>query len=346
MTRSQDRTLGPMVDRYGRAARDLRVSLTDRCNLRCSYCMPEEGLPWIDREKILTDDEIIRLIRIAIEDLGIEKVRFTGGEPLLRKSLPEIIGKVSHLITHKGTRPTISLTTNGLSLTKTAEKLVAAGLDRINVSLDSMNPDRYQKITHRGRHQDVLDGLAAAKAAGLRPIKVNAVPQPEWYLEDAPALLKYCLENDFQLRFIEQMPIGPQEAWERSKVVTRNNLLEVLAEAGYKLTARTGRGSSPAELWDVAADENHAAGVVGIIASVTHPFCGACSRTRLTADGMIRTCLFANTETDLKTPMRQGASDEELAKLWRDATWLKPRAHGLDSAEFARPSRTMSAIGG
>lgn len=344
------RSLGknqPMLDRYGRVTRDMRVSLTDRCNLRCTYCMPEEGLAWIANHKILTNEEVIRLVRIAVEFLAIEKVRFTGGEPLLRAGILEIISATADLKTAAGAKPTIGITTNGLSLSKYAEKIRSAGVDRINVSLDTLDPARYHQITHRDRLADVFSGLEVAKNVGFESIKINAVPQPDWYLTDAPALLKYCLTNGFQLRFIEQMPLGPKESWDRNQLVTQENLLATLRDSGFELVdCDDFRGAAPAQLWNVAPTSQTPAGKVGIIASVTHPFCEDCSRTRLTADGMVRSCLFSTTETDLRALVRSSASDEQIAQAWREATWGKPKAHGIDDDSFARPARTMSAIGG
>lgn len=335
----------PLIDRYGRVARDLRVSLTDRCNLRCTYCMPEDPDHWLPKDTLLTDDELARLIGVAITRLGISDVRFTGGEPLLRRGLEQSIAATATLRTVDGAVPGISLTTNALGLARRARKLAAAGLQRVNVSLDSINPEHYAEVTRRNHLPAVLAGLTAAKDAGLAPIKVNAVPQPAHYTTDAPALLRFCLAQGYQLRFIEHMPLGGSVEWRRNAIVTRQQLLIALVAAGARLTAPpTERGTSPAELWNVEWDD--LTGDVGIIASVTAPFCTSCDRTRLTADGQIRTCLFDQVETDLRGPLRAGASDDELAQLWRRATWLKPRSHGIDHDGFARPSRPMSAIGG
>lgn len=334
-----------LVDRYGRVARDLRVSLTDRCNLRCTYCMPDDPAAWLPDEVLLTDDEIIRLVRIAINTLGITGVRYTGGEPLLRRSLESLIAATAELTTREGKRPGISITTNALGLAHRAQALADAGLQRINVSLDTVNEEHYAGVTQRARLSSVIAGLAAAKDAGLLPIKVNSVPQPATYSTDAPELLHFCLTNGYRLRFIEHMPLGEAVTWQRNSIVTRRQLLESLTAAGARLTEpEAARGASPAELWQVEWDGM--TGDVGIIASVTAPFCAACDRTRLTADGQIRSCLFDPLESDLRTPMRAGASDEELAELWQRATWRKPRAHGIDHDGFARPARPMSAIGG
>ncbi|WP_207918610.1 GTP 3',8-cyclase MoaA [Saccharopolyspora karakumensis] len=327
-----------LVDRFGRVATDLRVSLIDKCNLRCTYCMPAEGLPWLKRNEMLDTDEMNRLIRIAVEELGVTTVRFTGGEPLLRQDLVDVIAATSSL----PSRPTTSLTTNGINLGGFAEKLVTAGLNRVNVSLDTLDRAVFKELTRRDRMQDVLDGLAAAKTMGLEPVKVNAVLMRGVNDHEAPELLRYCIERGYQLRFIEQMPLDAQHGWERSAMITADEILEMLGEE-FTLTPDVAeRGSAPAERWLVDGGP----ATVGVIASVTRPFCAACDRTRLTADGQLRSCLFSTTETDLRGPMREGATDAELIRLWQGEMWAKAAGHGMDSGEFAQPSRPMSAIGG
>ena len=344
-----------LVDRYGRTVRALRLSITDRCNLRCTYCMPAQGLQWLPTPDLLTTAELARLGRIAVERLGVERIRLTGGEPLLRRDLEEIIGSLSALRTSTGVKPDIALTTNGLGLEKRATGLRAAGLDRVNISIDSLDPQDYAAITRRDRLADVLTGIAGAQEAGLDPIKVNAVAVPATVEERAPRLLAECLRRGWQLRFIEHMPLGPRETWSSQDVVGVDQILEVLREAGFTLTEVGRPDRRPAALWRVAAGsasgQEHPAGTVGVIASVTAPFCSDCDRTRITADGRLMTCLFSSTETDLRGPMRAGADDDELIRIWAGATWGKPRAHGSDSPHtesdgFARPQRTMSAIGG
>ena len=344
-----------LVDRYGRTVRDLRLSITDRCNLRCTYCMPAQGLQWLPTPDLLTTAELARLGRIAVERLGVERIRLTGGEPLLRRDLEEIIGSLSALRTSTGVKPDIALTTNGLGLEKRATGLRAAGLDRVNISIDSLDPQDYAAITRRDRLADVLTGIAGAQEAGLDPIKVNAVAVPTTVEERAPRLLVECLRRGWQLRFIEHMPLGPRETWSSQDVVGVDQILGVLREAGFTLTEVGRPDRRPAALWRVAAGsasgQDHPAGTVGVIASVTAPFCSDCDRTRVTADGRLMTCLFSSTETDLRGPMRAGADDDELIRIWSRATWGKPRAHGSDSPQtegdgFARPQRTMSAIGG
>lgn len=341
-----NKQFGVLNDRFGRVARDLRISLTDRCNLRCEYCMPAEGLEWLPTEKTLSDEEILRLIRIGIEMLGIEQVRFTGGEPLLRRSLEQIVAHTKAMTTHLGTSPHISITSNGLGLDKRAEALARAGVSRANISLDSLNRQRYATIARRDRLADALRGIEAADAAGMSPIKINAVAMKGINEEDIVDLLAYCLDHGYHLRFIEHMPLGPAHSWKRDQLLTQADILERIATKFELSPSVKPRGSAPAELWNVAASSNHPAGDVGVIASVTSPFCDDCDRTRLTADGQIRTCLFATEETDLRTPLRAGASDEELATIWMGATVAKQAGHGMGRPDFQPPERTMSRIGG
>ena len=328
-----------LADSYGRVATDLRVSLTDRCNLRCAYCMPAEGLDWLPRPTLLTDDEVVRLARIGVELLGITEVRFTGGEPLLRRGLPSILARTAALRPH----PEISLTTNGIGLERLAGTLRAAGLDRINVSLDTLRPAVFRELSMRDRLDDVLAGLAGAAAAGLTPVKVNAVLMRGVNDGEAVPLLRFCLAHSYQLRFIEQMPLDAQHGWRRANMVTAVEIMDALS-AEFSLTPdeSTVRGSAPAETFLVDGGP----GRVGVIGSVTRPFCGACDRVRLTADGQIRNCLFAREESNLRDPMRAGASDAELAALWRQAVASKLPGHGINDPGFLQPARPMSAIGG
>jgi len=328
-----------LADSYGRIATDLRVSLTDRCNLRCDYCMPAEGLDWLPRPALLTDDEIVRLVRIGVERLGITEVRFTGGEPLLRRGLPGIVADTAKL----RPRPEISVTTNGIGLDRLAGPLAEAGLDRVNVSLDTLQPAVFQQLARRDRLHDVLSGLAAAAAVGLTPVKVNAVLMRDVNDGEAPALLRYCLDHSYQLRFIEQMPLDAQHGWRRENMVTATEILDALsAEFILKPDDSAVRGSAPAETFLVDGGPAR----VGVIGSVTRPFCGACDRVRLTADGQIRNCLFAQDESNLRDPMRAGAEDEELAAIWTRAVAAKLPGHGINEPGFLQPARPMSAIGG
>ncbi len=326
-----------LVDRFGRVATDLRVSLTDRCNLRCRYCMPAEGLAWMANARVLTTAELCRLLTIAVRDLGITVVRFTGGEPLLRADLGAVIAHAAGL----QPRPELALTTNGVSLARRASDLRAAGLDRVNVSLDTVDRTAYLEVTRRDRLDDVLAGLRAAQAAGLTPVKVNAVLGPG-RVGDAVPLLELCLEAGYELRIIEQMPLDAGHTWERSSMVTADAVLAALATRFQLTPADEPRGSAPAERFVVDGGP----GTVGVIASVTRPFCGDCDRVRLTADGKIRTCLFSEEETDLMSLLRSGADDTAIAGTWRAAMLGKQAGHGIDDPTFLQPTRPMSAIGG
>ncbi len=328
----------PLLDTFGRVATDLRVSLTDRCNLRCSYCMPAEGLDWMPTDEVLSDDEVVRLVTVAAERLGVREVRFTGGEPLVRRGLVDIVART------RAIDPTLelSITTNGLGLARTAGALAKAGLDRVNVSLDTVRADTFLEMTRRDRFDDVVAGLAAAAEAGLGPVKVNAVLMRGVNDDQAGELLRWCLERSYELRFIEQMPLDAQHGWSRDGMVTADEIFATLA-TDFELTpAEEPRGSAPAEKFLVDGGP----GTVGVIASVTRPFCGDCDRVRLTADGQVRNCLFARSESDLRAALRTGADDEELARLWVIAMRGKAAGHGIDDTSFLQPTRSMSAIGG
>ena len=326
-----------LSDSFGRVATDLRLSLTDRCTLRCTYCMPAEGVDWLPGASMLTDDEVVRLVGVAVTRLGVTSVRLTGGEPTLRRGLVGLVGRLAAL----RPRPELSMTTNGISLARCAQPLRDAGLDRVNVSLDSLSADRYARLTRRDRLDDVLAGLRAAAEAGLVPVKVNAVLMRGVNDDEAPALLRWCRERGYQLRFIEQMPLDPQHAWDRASMVTAPEILASL-RSSFELVGVGGRGGAPAEVFEVDGGP----ATVGVIASVTAPFCAACDRVRLTADGQVRNCLFAREETDLRTPMRAGAGDAELARRWVAAVRGKRAGHGIDGPAFRQPDRPMSAIGG
>jgi cyclic pyranopterin phosphate synthase len=334
-----------LLDTFGRRAVDLRVSLTDRCNLRCTYCMPEEGMQWLAKDTLLTDEEIVRLVGIAVGELGVREVRFTGGEPLLRPGLVGIVTACARL----DPRPELSLTTNGIGLARTASALASAGLDRVNVSLDTLDAETFRRLSRRDRLDDVLAGLAAADAAGLRPVKLNAVLMRGVNDHEAADLLEWSLERGYELRFIEQMPLDAQHGWVRANMVTAEEILARLGER-FSLTPEpsAARGAAPAERWLIDGGPAR----VGVIASVTRPFCRACDRTRLTADGQVRNCLFATEESDLRGALRGGGTDAEIADLWRKAMWGKKAAAGtdtpagIDAPAFHQPERPMSAIGG
>ncbi len=328
------------MDGFGRRKKDLRVSLTDRCNLRCAYCMPVEGLAWLPNDSLLTDDEIIRVLKVAIQH-GIERVRLTGGEPLIRPSIVEIVQSIAAL----SPRPEITLTTNGIGLASLAEPLAKAGLDRINVSLDTLDADRFAAITHRNRWADVIAGLEAAKATTLKPIKVNSVLLRGINDDEAPALLDWALANGYSLRFIEQMPLDPQHGWSREEMISADEILRQLSLT-HRLSpvGQLSRGSSPAEEFLVGDGP----ATVGIIGSVTRPFCADCDRLRLTADGQILNCLFAKEEDDLRAILRSGSSniDAEIARVFFGSVAKKKAGHGIGEPGFEQPSRPMSAIGG
>ncbi|MFI2668627.1 GTP 3',8-cyclase MoaA [Streptomyces albidoflavus] len=327
----------PLVDRFGRVHTDLRVSLTDRCNLRCTYCMPAEGLDWLPKAGLLTDDEVVRLVGAATRRLGITEVRLTGGEPLLRRGLPALVARLTAL----DPAPELSLTTNGIGLARCAVALREAGLSRVNVSLDTLLPERFAALTRRDRLPDVLDGLAAAHAAGLAPVKVNAVPVRGVNDDEIAHLAAFAVERGYRMRFIESMPLDAQGAWERDRMVTAGEILDRLGRR-FDLVPVERQDHAPAEEWRIAGTDAR----VGVIASVTRPFCGGCDRVRLTADGQLRTCLFATEESDLRALLRGGADDDALEAAWRTALAGKGPGHAIGSPEFRRPDRPMSAIGG
>jgi cyclic pyranopterin phosphate synthase len=347
------------VDRHGRRATDLRVSVIDKCNLRCTYCMPADGLPWLPAAQLMTPSEIARLVGIGVTELGVAELRLTGGEPLVRRDLEDIVAAVR---TDHPQLP-VSLTTNGIGLTTRAQALAAAGLTRINISLDSLDAATFRELARRDRLAEVLAGAEAAAAAGLTPVKINAVLMAGVNDHEAADLLEWALGRGFALRFIEQMPLDADHGWTRENMVSAAEIRTRLG-ARFRLTPHPGaRDGAPAQLWEVRALAPAAAGApggpvlgtvlgtVGVIASVTEPFCADCKRTRITAEGRVRSCLFSHEEVDLLPLLRAGATDAEVADRWRAAMWAKPAAHGmdrpgLDSSDYVQPERSMSAIGG
>ncbi|MBX7442585.1 MULTISPECIES: GTP 3',8-cyclase MoaA [unclassified Arthrobacter] len=343
-----------LTDRYGRRATDMRLSLTDKCNLRCTYCMPAEGLEWLAKQAVMSAEEIMRIVRVGVEQLGVRELRLTGGEPLVRHDLVDIIAALRR---NHPDLP-ISMTTNGVGLAKKAAALKAAGLTRINVSLDSLHEETFTKLTRRPFLDQVLAGVDAAWAAGLGPVKLNAVLMRGINDAESPQLLAWALERGYELRFIEQMPLDADHGWTRRNMITAAEIRELLSRDFVLSPDRRARDGAPAERFEVrrrpagsAEPDGPVLGTVGIIASVTEPFCSDCRRTRITAEGKIMSCLFSREEFDLLGLLRSGAGDDELARRWQDAMWIKPKAHGmdhvgLDAPDFVQPDRSMSAIGG
>jgi cyclic pyranopterin phosphate synthase len=325
-----------LTDSFGRAHNNLRISVTDRCNLRCTYCMPEDVV-FRDKSELLTFEEITHFVRVAAP-LGIDKLRLTGGEPLLRRDLPKLVGMLAAV---PGIRD-IGLTTNGILLAQQAQALHDAGLRRLNVSLDTLDPQRFRELTRRDGLELVLDGIAAAKRAGFAPVKLNAVSIRGFTEQDVVPLAGYARENGLELRFIEYMPIGAA-AWERQKVFFAHEILEALERAFGPL--------APAADYDPRApamDFEYAdgGGRVGLIASVSRPFCRSCNRLRLTAEGKLRNCLFALDETDIRPLLRDAPDDARLADAIRGSVAAKWEGHEINTARFVKPLRTMHAIGG
>ncbi|MGA0208334.1 MAG: GTP 3',8-cyclase MoaA [Candidatus Nanopelagicales bacterium] len=330
-----------LVDTYGRVHRDMRVSLTDRCSLRCNYCMPADFADWIPGDHLLTTDELMLVLDVAT-GMGIEQVRLTGGEPLLRPDVVEVVRRINAL-PHA---PKISLTSNGLRLPQRAQQLADAGLERVNVSLDTLDPERFKQMTHRDRFHDVIAGIEASQQAGLLPVKVNAVLMRGFNDDEAVPLLRHAIANDWRLRFIEQMPLDAGGLWARPKMVTAAEIMEMLS-AEFDLTPVPGRGSAPAEEFFVDGGP----ATVGIIASVSAPFCAACDRLRLTADGQFRNCLFSQEETDVRSILRDASLSEDqirtgIATTLQKVTLSKLPGHGINDPSFIQPARPMSAIGG
>jgi cyclic pyranopterin phosphate synthase len=303
--------------------------------------MPAEGLDWIPGDDLLSAEELVRLIRLAVSE-GVREVRFTGGEPLVRPDLEAIIAGVAEL----PEAPSMSLTTNGIGLTTRAAALRAAGLQRINVSLDTLRPERFASLTRRDRITDVMNGIAAAKDAGLEPVKINTVLMRDVNDDEVVDLVSWALSEGLELRFIEQMPLDAQHAWSRQEMVRADEILTAIGQSFTLEPAEEPRGSDPAERWMVRSPDGSLDGLVGVIGSVTRPFCSACDRVRLTSDGQLRNCLFARDESDLRGPMRSGVSDEALIDVMRSCLAAKKAGHGIDEPTFVQPPRPMSAIGG
>lgn len=326
-----------LIDGHKRKIGDVRISVTDRCNFRCQYCMPAEGLPWLDRDDLLSYEEIARLVGL-MASMGVHDVRLTGGEPLARRELWRLV----ELLSGDENVHDLSLTTNGYLLERQVEQLVQAGLRRVNVSLDALAPDRFFQLTRRNSLQKVLDGLAAAERyPELRPIKVNVVALKDFTEDEVVRFAEFARKHPYEVRFIEFMPLDADRSWSRDRVLP-NAEVRRLIHAAYPLKDLGRERHGTSRRWEFADGQ----GSIGFISPVSEPFCGDCNRIRVTAEGKLRTCLFSMTETDLRGPMRAGASDDELEAIIRAAVWEKELKHHVNDEGFVQPLRTMSQIGG
>ena len=335
-----------LIDPFGRTVRDLRISVTDRCNFRCTYCMPEEGMKWLDRADVLTFEEIQRFVRICVERFDVDGIRLTGGEPTVRAHLPVLVDKLAQLRRNNGHAPDIAITTNGSTLRNVADELFAAGINRINISLDTLKRDRFLAMTRRDELDNVLSGIEAAKSAGFNPVKINAVVERGTNDDEIVDLARFGRDSHVEVRFIEFMPLDAEEGWSSNKVVSQDEIVARLAEV-FPLEQVPQRGAAPADRWRYLDKEFGTPGsTVGVIPTVTKPFCGDCDRVRLTAEGQFRTCLFATREFDMRELLRNGASDDVIADEIRAAVGTKWAGHQIGQVTFVRPKRTMSQIGG
>jgi cyclic pyranopterin phosphate synthase len=339
---------GDLVDPFGRTIRDLRISVTDRCNFRCTYCMPEEGMVWLPRDELLTFEEIERVARVFVERCNVDGLRLTGGEPTVRAHLPVLVDKLARLRVPAtspsplaGTKPDIAITTNGATFRLLADELRSAGLDRVNVSLDTLQRERFLAITKRDELARVLDGIAAAQDAGFSPVKVNCVVERGVNDDEIVDLASWARDVDVELRFIEFMPLDGDGHWDRSRVVSQDEIVAALSQR-FPLEPVASRGSAPADRWRYLDGK----GCVGVIPSVTKPFCGDCDRVRITAEGQLRTCLFETREFDLRSIVREGGTDDDLHERIVHAVGTKWAGHQIGNVRFLRPNRSMSQIGG
>jgi cyclic pyranopterin phosphate synthase len=330
---------GALADTFGRVHRDLRISLTDRCSLRCTYCMPEQGNEWLARQSILGLDEIVRVARVAAA-AGITTFRLTGGEPLLRRDIVDVVRALAAIESPDGPVQ-IAMTTNGIRLPELLPDLIDAGLARLNISIDTLDRERFAALTRRDRLDDVLEAIAAAAASGLRPLKLNAVAMRGVNDDELVDLVAFAMAHGAQMRFIEQMPLDAGHTWDRASMVTREEIVDALS-ARWDLTPVPGRGGAPAERWTIDGGPH----TVGVIASVTAPFCGDCDRLRLTADGQLRNCLFSTTEYDLVPILRGDGTDADVDRMLRSCVHGKLAGHAIDDPSFLQPARGMNAIGG
>lgn len=328
-----------LIDSFGRAHRDLRISLTDKCSLRCTYCMPAEGVPWIPKQSVLTPDEIERVVRVAVGE-GVQTVRLTGGEPLICPNLIEIVRRLTAIEGPAGPIE-VSMTTNGIRLPEFVPGLEEAGLTRLNISIDTLDPERFLKLTRRDRLIDVLAGIEAARRSSLKPLKLNAVVMRGVNDDEVADLVEFAIEHDAQMRFIEHMPLDIGHTWDRGEMVPREEILATL-EQRFELTPVPGRNGAPAELFAIDGGPHR----VGVIASVTAPFCADCDRLRLTADGQLRNCLFARDELDLRLVLRNDSGDDAIREVLRASVSTKRAGHGIGEPGFEQPARGMNAIGG
>ena len=324
-----------LVDPFGRVVRDLRISVTDRCNFRCTYCMPEEGMQWMPRSEILTFEEIERLARICVDRYGFDGIRLTGGEPTIRAHISTLVAKLAALGVD------VAMTTNGATLRNCADELRAAGLNRLNISLDSLDPEKFARMTRRDELDNVLLGIEAAKRAGFSPVKINAVIERGVNDDEIVDLARFGRDEAVEVRFIEFMPLDAGDEWQRGKVVGQDEIVATLSEE-WALEQVPARGAAPADRWRYL----DGGGTVGVIPTVTKPFCGDCDRVRLTADGQFRTCLFATDEFDLRAALRDGETDDEIARRIHAAVGTKWAGHQISRVDFVRPARSMSQIGG
>ncbi len=324
-----------LVDPYGRVVRDLRIAVTDRCNFRCTYCMPEEGMEWMPRSEILTFEEITRVARICVEQYGFTGIRLTGGEPTIRAHFSRLVSQLS------GLGIDVAMTTNAATLRNTAHDLRAAGLNRINISLDTLDREKFERMTRRDELENVLAGIDAAIDAGFEPVKINAVIERGVNDDELVDLARYGRDTGVEVRFIEFMPLDATDEWQRSKVVGQDEIVARLSEV-WELEQVPARGAAPADRWRYT----DGGGLVGVIPTVTKPFCGDCDRVRLTADGQLRTCLFSTDEFDLRAALRDGETDEQIAARIEAAVGTKWAGHQINQVNFIRPKRNMSQIGG
>ncbi len=329
-----------LVDPFGRVVRDLRISVTDRCNFRCTYCMPEEGMKWLPRSEVLTFEETERLARICVERFGFDGIRLTGGEPTMRANLTTLVSKLAALGVD------VAMTTNGATLAKSAHELRAAGLSRINISLDTLDAEKFVRMTRRDELVNVLAGIDAAVEAGFTQVKINTVVERDVNDDEVIALAQFGRDRGVEVRFIEFMPLDASDEWQRSTVVGQDEIVELLSSQ-WRLEQVPARGAAPADRWRYLDNEfTPGGGMVGIIPTVTKPFCGDCDRVRLTADGQFRTCLFATDEFDLRAALRTGETDDEIATRIEKAVGTKWAGHQINQVSFTRPARSMSQIGG